>query len=92
MGRRCRRVVCQLACFSEPGVGLNWEVEANFQATRPELLAKKPDAAYLPYNLFDRVAAATIDGPEKDDKVLQAKVERLRTDFRVRTSELKRIR
>ena len=92
MGHRSRRVDCHFACFGEPRVVFNGEMEADVQATRPELLAKRADAAYLPYNLFDRVAAATTDGPEKDDKVLQAKVERLRTDIGRRTSDLKNIR
>ena len=82
-------MVCQPACNGELRVKFSKEAEANTQATRPELLAKKADAAYLPYNLFDRVVAAMVEGPEKNDKVLQAKVERIKMDLARRTAQLK---
>jgi len=56
------------------------------------LLPRKADAAYIPYNLIDRVVAATEDGPEKDDKVLQAKVDGLKEELKRRIEGLRKVR
>jgi len=62
------------------------------QSTPPELLPKRADAAYIPYNLIDRVITATKGEPEASDKDLQAKVEKLREDLKRRIDGLTRIK
>lgn len=62
------------------------------QSTPPELLPRRADATYIPYNLIDRVITATKEEPEASDKVLQAKVEKLREDLKRRIDGLTRIK
>jgi nuclear pore complex protein Nup160 len=57
----------------------------------PELGSKRPDAAYVPYNLVDRVLAAAGEGSERDDVSVQEKVRALREAVGRWTQGLKRI-
>ena len=62
------------------------------QAVPPELLARgKADVTNIPYNLIDRVLAASEDGDEKDNQRLQSKAKDLREMISRRKAELKKI-
>jgi nuclear pore complex protein Nup160 len=56
------------------------------------MLPKKADVAYIPYNLIDRVIAATKESPEKEDEVLQTRVRALEEDLKRRIEGLEKIR
>ncbi|WVQ72883.1 hypothetical protein IAR50_002444 [Cryptococcus sp. DSM 104548] len=68
---------------------VEWSVDLVRQATPPELLPKdKTNAVYLPYNLFDRVLAATEGGDEKDEEAVQRNAKILRDEVKRRLNAL----
>ncbi|WWC70656.1 uncharacterized protein I206_104607 [Kwoniella pini CBS 10737] len=72
---------------------IGWTIEMIRKATPPELLPSgKSDSAYIPYNLIDRVIAASEEGDEKEEKNVQQKVKVLKEEVERRLKGLEKIR
>ena len=63
------------------------------QLTAPELLPpRKPNTAYTPFNLFDRVVAAASEAAEKDDARIQHRVAELKKELQRRKQSLRQVK
>ncbi|KAK6908300.1 hypothetical protein I203_102301 [Kwoniella mangroviensis CBS 8507] len=71
---------------------LGWTIDLVRKATPPELLPKgKSNVSNLPYNLIDRVLAASKEGDEKQEKNVQQKVKVLREEVQRRIKGLEKL-
>ncbi|RSH88570.1 uncharacterized protein EHS24_001115 [Apiotrichum porosum] len=71
---------------------VGWTAEVLSRVTPPDLIqADKPSAVDVPYNLIDRVLAATDEGDEKTDPATQAASKQLRHAVELRTKGMKRV-
>ncbi|WVW84551.1 hypothetical protein I302_106585 [Kwoniella bestiolae CBS 10118] len=71
---------------------LGWTIDLVRKATPPELLPKgKSNTTKLPYNLIDRVLAASQEGDEKDEQNVQQKAKVLREEIQRRLKGLEKI-